>query len=136
MSAKVITENDQMVVYYHPTSKIVHHQMRKFCFGKNFRAGLSAGSEAMKKHRATKWLSDDRLNGVLPRDDEEWARTVWFPQTLAAGWKHWAIVVPKKVLGQMNMQRHAQHFAELGVESRLFSDFDEAMTWLETVDQK
>jgi hypothetical protein len=33
----------------------------------------------------------------------EWADTVWLPRVLRAGFKFWAIVLPKAAIGKLNM---------------------------------
>jgi hypothetical protein len=94
---------------------------------------LLAGTEAMRKNGAAKWLSDDRGNSVLSKEDADWGQVNWFPQTVQAGWKYWAIVQPAKVIAQMNMKALAEEYAKAGITARFFSDPDEAMRWLESV---
>ncbi len=133
MSASVVLDNEYITVWYHPEKKIVHHKFHKFIHGQAFRDGLNAGVELMKKHKAQKWLSDDRANSALPPEDVEWAKGDWFPRTLAAGWKYWALVQPEKVIGQINMQNFTEPYAKQGVTVRLFSDPDAALAWLESI---
>ncbi len=128
--AVTVYESPSVVVWYHPDSKIVHHQIKKFAFGKEFRDFLMAGTAAMAKNKATKWLSDDRSNTALAKEDTEWGQVEWFPKTLAAGWKHWAIVQPEKTLGKMAMERLVKDYLAAGVNAKFFSDVDEAMKWL------
>jgi len=132
MADITIIDNPFVTVWYHPDKKIVHHQIHKFVFGNAFREFLLAGTEAMKKNRATKWLSDDRGNTVMSQEDVEWGQTNWFPQTVQAGWKYWAIVQPEKVLAQMGMERLVKQYSEAGITAKFFSDPDEAMKWLES----
>lgn len=132
MQRLAIVDNDLISVWVYPDKKIVHHQMKGYCHGADFREALSKGLEALREHQATKWLSDDRLNGgQLPADDEVWATQTWFPATKAAGWLHWAVVQPAKVLAQVNVQRYITMYEELGINARMFTDADEAFTWLD-----
>lgn len=131
MSKITVLDTPFVSLWYHPEKKIVHHQLHQFIYGEEFRAFLLAGTELIKKHRAQKWLSDDRANTVLSQEDADWGRVNWFPQTVQAGWKHWAIVRPTKVLGQMSMDRLASEYAKAGITAQFFSEPDEAMTWLE-----
>ncbi len=133
MSKVVVFDCPRATLWYHPDKKIVHHQIHKFIFGDEFHQLLLAGTEALRKNRATKWLSDDRSNSVLPREEVEWGQTNWFPQTVRAGWKYWAIVQPEKVIAQMNMKSLAEEYAKAGITARFFSDPDEALRWLESV---
>jgi hypothetical protein len=50
---------------------------------------------------------------------------------LAAGWKYWAVVLPEKVLGQMNMRRWIEAHSQLGLTAESFSDPETARRWLE-----
>jgi hypothetical protein len=99
--------------------------------GAQFREALTKGAEAMEAHPCAKWLSDDRGNTVLPEDDEKWATSIWFPRVCSAGWKHWALVLPIKAVGQLNVQRFAETYAPLGINAKYFTDPNEAMKWLQ-----
>ncbi len=132
MPAVVILDNPSVTVWFHPDKKIVHHKIHKFVYGKDFRDFLMAGTEALKKHKAQKWLSDDRESPILAQEDLDWGHDFWFPQTAKAGWKYWAIVKPDKVLARVTMERLMHQYAAFGVTARFFGDPDEAMIWLES----
>jgi hypothetical protein len=110
---------------------MIHHRMKAYCHGAAFREALTKGLEAMERYRATKWLSDDRANGALLNEDSEWAIKVWSPRAMAAGWKHWAVVQPAQVIGQINLRKFIKGYADIGINARMFSDPDEAMKWLD-----
>jgi hypothetical protein len=131
MSKIVVLDTPLISMWIYPERKMVHHVMKGYCYGAEFRDALSKGTDALRLHKATKWLSDDRATGAVPQDDEEWAAKIWFPQTKAAGWKHWAIVPPRKVIGQIKIERVGKEYSEHGINTRLFDDPDEAMRWLE-----
>ncbi len=133
MSETAVLDNEYMTVWYDPDFKIVHHQIHKFIFGQPLREGLMKGTELLKKNTAHKWLSDDRNNGALPKEDSDWAQAEWFPQTRAAGWKYWALVQPEKVIGQMNMKHFTKLYADQGITVKVFSDPVQARKWLESV---
>lgn len=131
MSQTLIEKNDFATLWYHPEKKIVHHEFYKFIYGEVLRAFLLKGTETMKKNGATKWLSDDRKNPVLKSEDMTWGETNWFPQTLQAGWKYWAIVQPEGAIAKMNMDKLIKMYGEAGVTAKYFSNPDEALKWLE-----
>jgi hypothetical protein len=132
-SIEVLIDTPAATLRYHTRTKIVHHELRQFVHGEAFRNVLEEGLQAFRKYGATKWLSDDRGNGPLKPADADWALNDWAPRVMAAGWKAWAVVMPEKVLGQMNMRRWIETYAAQGVTARAFSDPDAAMTWLEGV---
>ena len=127
-----VIDNDHASLWFHPRKKIVHHQFHQFVHGQYFREPLEKGAELFEKYGAKKWLSDDRGNGALSKEDSDWALGVWQPRVMKAGWKFWAIVMPEKVIGQMNMRQWAKTYSENGIEVQIFSDPDEAMAWLES----
>ncbi len=67
----------------------------------------------------------------MSKEDMDWGQGVWFPQTVQAGWKYWAIVQPKKVLAQLGMEQLVKVYSSAGITAKFFSDPDEAMKWLE-----
>jgi len=86
----IVLQTPSVTLYYHPDAKIVHHEIRKFVTGKDFRDLLTAGGDQMRKNLAKKWLSDDRGQWVLRKDDIAWSESMWAPNTVRAGWKYWA----------------------------------------------
>ena len=127
----VIMENELVTLNFHPDTQIVHHQVHDYLCGKPFRTCLMKGLDVMKKNRATKWLSDERKNAAIPKEDQEWSETIWAPQAFAAGWKYWAIVRPEKIVGKMATKRFAK---DPGITNQLvvqlFDDPDDAYQWL------
>lgn len=131
MPPVTVLETPSVTLWYHPDSRIVHHEIRKFVTGKDFRNLLTAGSDVLRKHLAKKWLSDDRGQWVLAKDDLAWSEALWAPQAAKAGWKYWAIVRADKVLAAAAMDRLVTKYAALGVSARFFTDPRNALSWLE-----
>jgi len=80
--------------------------------------------------RRSSGLSDDwirRTNGAIVPEDIAWSVQTWFPRARAGGWKHWAMVQPRKIIGQLNIARGLKAYSEQGINARMFSDPDEAM---------
>ena len=133
MSNKIsIVDNDMISVWVYPQRRIIHHQMKTYSYGERFYQALMKGVEAMEQYQATKWLSDNRLGGALPAEDAEWTEKNWFPRAKAAGWRHWGVVQPEKIIGQLNMSRFIKKYGQQGINARMFSDLDEALRWLDT----
>jgi hypothetical protein len=128
---ETILDNEAALLRYYSDTKIVHHEFRRFLHGEPFREVLEKGLEIFRARGACKWLSDDRRNGPITTADGEWALQSWSPRVFAAGWKYWAVVLPEKVLGQMNMKRWMSTYEKNGVTARVFSDAVEARRWLE-----
>ncbi len=134
MSAQTIIDNEYVTLWYHPEAKIVHHQFHRFIHGEHFRKVLDQGLEVFKEHGANKWLSDDRLNSALPKEDSEWGLNDWNPRVFANGWKYWAVVMPDKKMGQTNLNWLMRENIAHGLVVQAFEDADEALKWLESVE--
>ncbi len=91
---------------------------------------LSKGAEFFEKEKCSKWLSDDRGNSALPAEDAEWATKVWSPRVVEAGWKYWALIMPDKAIGKMNMKRLVAAYDDSGVKVEIFDDESSALEWL------
>jgi hypothetical protein len=128
--AIIVIENESVTMQYHPESGILEHRFHKHVWGATFRDALDKGLAVLQQHGGSKWLSDDRANAALPQDDTDWALNDWFPRVKKAGWKHWAIVLPEHVIGQMNMKRFISTYSAKGVTARVFGDPVAAMKWL------
>lgn len=127
---EILIDTEAMRLVYRRDDRVVHHEIRQFVHGATLRDMLERGLEAMVKYQAHKWLSDDRGNGPLKPADEEWSKTHWFPRAIASGWKHWAVVMPNAVLGQMNMRRWIELYQQAGINAHPFDDPQLALKWL------
>src|SRR5215475_4695951 len=130
MSQITVLDNDYVTLWFYPETKIMHHKFHKFIYGPEFRNVMTSGLEVFKKNGAQKWLSDDRANSALPTEDLMWGLDEWAPQVFEAGWKYWAIVMPDKLAGQLNMNRIMKQYIDRGLTIEVFSDADEALKWL------
>ena len=130
MSPKVITDTEFATLWLHADTNVIHHQFKKYIHGPPFREVLEAGLVLMVNQHCTKWLSDDSNNGAITPEDEKWSQNDWFPRMMKAGWKHWAVLPPTKVVGQMNIKRFADTYRKLGLNARIFTNETEALTWL------
>ena len=130
MSKITILDDDHFTLWFHSDTKIVHHHIKKYCYGVTLRTLLNKGVEELVKNGATKWLSDDRNNNTLTKEDTDWANGDWFPRCIKAGWKFWGLVLPEKAIGKMNMKKFVAQFAESGLTVQVFSDPDAALRWL------
>ncbi len=131
MASTVVLDNEYATLWFHESTKIVHHKIKKYIYGDNLKKLLTTGYETLKQKGGKKWLSDDLLNGPLGKDDGAWAKSEWFPKVVKAGWKFWAIVMPAQAIGQINMKRFVEEYAQAGVTVSVFSDAAKAQAWLE-----
>lgn len=127
---ETIIEKPRMSLFYYPLEKIVHHQMHQYPGLELLQEILMRGLDLIREMGATKWLSDDRNGGALPKSHHEWGDKVWAPQAIEAGWKYWGLVLPDDLLHTANMQKLCRLYASQGIMVQVFSDPDDAFRWL------
>lgn len=133
MQKEVIIEDNTASLYYYPEHRIIHHSFHKFIFGDKFREVLMTGAELFEKHGCHKWLSDDRNNPILKKEDLEWGSNHWKPKVLKAGWKYWAIILPDKETGKLVMKPLIEEYKSCGVIVEIFGTPEEAFLWLKHI---
>lgn len=133
MAFITIVDNESITVQYLPDKKIIYHTVHKPISGQPLREALWAGTQALRQYGATKWLSDDRKNGPLSPEDAEWG-VEWSRQTVASGWKYWAIVVPEAIEAAGSLSPAISSLHQLGLQMRIFSLLEDAFAWLDSVE--
>lgn len=129
MGKEIIFDRPEITVWLHTHEGIIHHQMHRYPGVKILEAALRKGSERLGPG-VSKWLSDDRKGGALPKSHHQWAEQVWGPESATAGWRFWALLPPTELVGQMNMKRLQEIYAALGVSVRVFDNPETAFAWL------
>ena len=130
MKKTEIINDENMGLWFYPELKAMHHQTRKPLPKGEFKRLLSTGAEHLEEHGATKWLSDESNLVAISQEDNEWADTVWAPRVIKAGFKYWAVVLPKNAIGTMQMKRFVQEYRDRGVTVEAFDSVDAALAWL------
>lgn len=125
-----VFDTENVTVWVYPEKGILHHQFHQYCYGDTFREILMTALEAFKTNGCSKWLSDDKYFGALLPKDKKWGDEVWRPQMLASGWKYWAMVLPEKVTGKMNIKKMVQEYELLGVTTSFHQEPETAYEWL------
>ncbi|MBX3083860.1 MAG: hypothetical protein KF716_19655 [Anaerolineae bacterium] len=134
MSAISIVDNEYITVQYWSDKKIISHVVHQPIADEPLKAALNAGTEALKKYGAHKWLSDDRKNGPLSPEMLEWGFTDWDVRTIKAGWKYWANVVPEDLAAAGTLAPVMDTLFEMGLRMMVFTDVEKATQWLDSLE--
>jgi hypothetical protein len=134
MTPITIVDNEYITLRYLPDKKIIYHTIHKPFPDQVLKDALNAGTEALGKYGACKWLSDDRKSGPLSPELVEWGSADWNPRTIAAGWKYWANVVPEEVAAAGALTPVMENLFEVGLRMMVFTDLEEAFQWLDSME--
>lgn len=135
MTAQTIIHTNKASLYYHKDKNLIHHRFYSQLDSFHLRKILNQGVDLIHKHNSSKWLSDNREIGPHSEEDTLWINTDWLPRAIKAGWKYWALVVPDNFIARVNMQEFVDTFYNMGIRVMVFTEVDEAMSWIENVDQ-
>ena len=133
MQPITVVDNEYITLQYLPDKKCIYHVVHKPIPDQPLKDALEAGTEALTKYGAHKWLSDDRKNGPLSKEIQEWGVNDWDPRTVKAGWKYWANVVPQELVAAGALAPVMQFLFGIGLRLQVFSDMDEAIQWLDSM---
>lgn len=131
-----------MIVYESEFAKVEWLADKKIVvlaqFGHNrgdfLKDSLNKGLECLIKNKAVKWLSDNRKLGFHKPEDAEWVNNDWTPRAIKSGWKKWALIQPESAVSNLNMKQFVEFFKQNGIEVKVFSDYEQGMSWLETAE--
>lgn len=133
MDKEVFFSNEHATLWFYPKEKIVHNQFHKYVGGEGFRKVLRNGTEFFVKNNCEKWLSDDTNLSVVNQEDADWATNEWYSQIKNAGWKYWAMVKPKNIIGKMSLKRHVNNVRDEEITMKVFEKEEDALNWLKNV---
>ena len=133
---EVIYNSDYISVEYWPDKKLIYHLIHQPIANQieTFKEALNKGTEVLSEHKLSKWLSDDRKNGPLSQEGNEWAFGNWQPRTIQAGWKYWAAVVPQDLAAAGTLIPVIDNLHQLGLRMMVFTDLDKAVEWLDKME--
>jgi hypothetical protein len=126
-----ILDDEYVSLWYHPEKNVVHHKIHAFPASGAFRTLLTASAELIEKHHAIKYLSDDRSNTVVDPQDVTWADENWYPRVVGAGLKHWALVMPRSMVGTLQSRTILQGRRKQGLDVEGFDTVEAAFAWLD-----
>jgi hypothetical protein len=130
MEGRLVLDTEKASVWIYEKEKIVHHKLKKFIFGDDFKQVLTTGADLFIEYGCKKWLSDDGDNSALRQEDLDWGIINWKQRMIPAGWKYWAIVMPVSTIGKMNMRPLIENYKKSGVTVEIFESPEEGFEWL------
>lgn len=96
----------------------------------DFKALLPAEIAALRRHGASKLLVDCRLQGPLPREDQDWADSEWVPKAIAAGLRRFAVVLPDNREAAINLEDRLGRVKRSELQIAFFERTQAARAWL------
>lgn len=96
----------------------------------DFKALLPAEISALSRHGSSKLLVDCRLQGPLPREEQDWADAEWVPKAVAAGLRRFAVVLPDDREAAINLEDRLGRIKERELRIAFFATAPQARGWL------
>ena len=85
----------------------------------------------MKEKKTTKVLFDGGEAKLSSTEDQSWILNDWTPRAVVAGYKYYAVVLPKDTFGQFSSKMVIQQTNRDNLISNVTTDnTEEALAWL------
>ena len=101
----------------------------------DFRRLLAAEVASLKNHGASRLLADCRLQRRLDQDVQDEADQEWVESAVAAGLKHFAVVLPNERDAAVDVIDRLGRVGRERIEVRFFQDPPAAHAWLRSLGQ-
>lgn len=127
-----LTASKILSLEYLEVQNCIRIQWLDYPGSKEFRAGMDAMLEAMKKHNTAKILSAEGKLGAVSEEDQKWVYTDWTPRCAELGVTKTAIILSDDIFNQISVENMVNQSAELAEESttQYFKNEKEALDWL------
>ena len=123
-------ESNVVLVQWRADLGAVQLAWKGFAKGEEFKQGLNKGLELVKLKRAKKWLGDTSKMSAIPKEDQEWVNTQWFPALMATGLTSMAVILPASAIAKMSVSSIVSKFG--GLEVQNFGTVSEGESWLKS----
>ena len=67
---------------------------------------------------------------TIAQAGKEWFAE-WQPRTMKAGWKYWATIVPESLAAAGTLMPIMEELYNLGLRMMVFTDMEQAIAWLD-----
>jgi hypothetical protein len=125
---------------WNASAQCIEFTWNGFVKGADFHDGCNAMVKELSARKASRLIVDSRKYTVVDPADQLWSIQDWLPRALAAGLKHFAVVMPESVVGKMSVQnvindkKHTPKDLEL--QREMFNSPEDARAWIASTTRK
>lgn len=101
----------------------------------DFRRLLAGEVASLHRHGASRLLADCRLQKRLDQEVQDEADQEWVAQAVAAGLKHFAVVLPNDRDAAIDVMDRLGRIGRERIDVRFFQDPPAARSWLKALDR-
>ncbi|HEY9046550.1 MAG TPA: hypothetical protein VIN08_11670 [Ohtaekwangia sp.] len=130
MSKQVYLVNEYITVDFDDVACAVVAKWLVSPTSEEFRKGLEAMLEAMKKFRTGKLLVDTTFLGAIMEEDQKWAAIDWYNKAREVGYNKIAMVVPTDIFTQLSVQNTMESVHEQIIDTANFDNIESALAWI------
>lgn len=124
-------DSEYASVEWNDKVKVAVLTWKKFAWEERFRIPCQKALELAISRKARKWYSDTTLLGALKEEDTNWFMGEIVKKMLENGIKKQALIVPTSVIAKMSLTRAGDKAVDIGLETKIFDNTSEALSWLE-----
>lgn len=130
VNKQVFHENDAVQLYYDGNLKVTVIQWKRTVTSEEYRKTFKVVLDSLKIYKTPGWISDERKQGTISREDKHWLIQTLGPEAITHGLKRIAVIGlnESKPIDYLEIIKKAS--IAKGADFRLFNTMDEALAWM------
>jgi len=121
-------ENSFIEISYDENINAIVNNWKTAPTSAEFRQGMNAAVEAMRRFDTGALISDTGKLGALSEEDQQWSYTEWLQQALQAGYHSFAVIVSPDIFAQMSVEDTLSQVQNVTIQ--YFESYEEGRKWL------
>ncbi len=102
-----------------------------------YREALEKSLLIAQEHKIENWISDIRHIKIISVQDRKWVEQAWIPNAVSSGcYKKQAVIMAEDIFAGAAARYLLTVVMDQQVETRNFTNLEEAKAWLQNVDDK
>ena len=133
MSTNTAYNKKHCTIQHLPEINAIQIEWKGFSIAKDFQEACNSALDLMTKNKSSKLLVDNRNSKVVSQENQEWLANEWYEKAFKNGYRATAVIVSDNILNQMSIKNIEEKKSMLGLQSRHFSNTNEAISWLKSL---
>lgn len=132
---KIIYEDDYVTVYYWTDKKIIENKWKKQTIlnEEEYHKPFIKASEFAGKNDVYYFISDVRLEGVVPFKEKKWLKEFIIPEAIEKNVKAAAIISNYNIFKTYYINAIIKLGNNMGFPIKVFNKYSKALNWIQTI---
>lgn len=127
---KVLLDLDKAELRFNEETNAIELIWKKMHDETTYKTAFTKGLEFMLEHKATRWLSDIRNEGIVSPANAQWMQQEIMPKAISYGLKKIAAVIKPDVFQEFYVKNVTREAKKSNQIMQYFDNYEDANKWL------